>query len=53
MLGRRKTCIETYFLWYYCFKTVLSGKKWHVLEPEPKLWTKVEPEPKINKYISI
>ena len=25
MLGRRKTSIETYFVWYYCYSTVISG----------------------------
>ena len=41
-----------HFLWYYCYSTVLSGKIWLELEPEPKLWTKVEPEsePKINNF---
>ena len=56
MLGWRKTSIETYFLCYYCYSTVLRGKIWQELEPEPKLWTKVEPEPesepKINNFVS-
>ena len=47
--------IETYlFLMVLlcCYSTVLSGKIWQELEPEPKLWTKVEPElePKINNF---
>ena len=43
-----------HFLWYYCYSTVLSGKIWLELEPEPKLWTKVEPESeqKINNFDS-
>ena len=45
--------IETYlFLMVLlcCYSTVLSGKIWQELEPEPKLWTKVVPEPKINNF---
>ena len=42
--------IDTCFLCYYCFSTVLSGNIWQELElkPEPKLGTNVEPELKIN-----
>ena len=40
------TSIETYFLWYYCYRKVLSDNIW--LEPEPKYGTKVEPE--INHF---
>ena len=60
--ARIKTSIETYFLKYYCFSTVLIVNIWQELElepepeSEPKLWTKVEPEPeldpKINKFSS-
>ena len=44
-----------HFLWYYCYSTVLSGKIWLELEPEPKLWTKVEPEsePKLDNFGSV
>ena len=37
MLGWRKTSIETYFLGYYCYSTVLSGNLWQELKLEPKL----------------
>ena len=40
-----------HFLWYYCYSTVLSGKIWLELEPEPKLWTKVEPESEPNSVV--
>ena len=47
--ARIKTSIETYFLKYYCFSTVLIVNIWQELElepePEPKLWKRVEPEP--------
>ena len=39
-----------YFLWYYCYSTVLSGNIKQELEPEPKYGTKVEPEPKIINF---
>ena len=46
------TPYETYFLWYYCYRTVLSGNIWLELEPELKYGTKVEPESesKINNF---
>ena len=46
----KKSLFLPLLVWYFYYRTVLSGNNWLQLELEPKLCTKVEPEPKINNF---
>ena len=41
---------ETYFIWYYCYSTLLRCNIWQDLELAPELWPKVEQKPKIHNF---
>ena len=66
--GSSATLVSTYFLWYYCYNTVLSGNIWQELEPKPKIKNfgsatldslqrcfafQTQSEPKFTKYIIV